>query len=97
MTVGLQRTASSHLISLVCPLQLAAGTIKTYPCKPERSTSFAIILPTPHHSHTLPDIMGQPPHAPTESLTVRDERTGKTYTIPITDNTIPATSLPHTS
>ncbi|QRW18118.1 citrate synthase [Rhizoctonia solani] len=29
----------------------------------------------------------------TESLTVRDERTGKTYSIPITDNTISATAF----
>ncbi|KDQ19352.1 hypothetical protein BOTBODRAFT_41597 [Botryobasidium botryosum FD-172 SS1] len=28
-----------------------------------------------------------------DSLTVRDERTGKTYSIPITDNTIPATAF----
>ncbi|KAG8747356.1 hypothetical protein FRC10_001535 [Ceratobasidium sp. 414] len=37
--------------------------------------------------------MGQPSHTPTESLTVRDERTGKTYSIPITDNSIPATAF----
>ncbi|KAG8773065.1 hypothetical protein FRC12_002753 [Ceratobasidium sp. 428] len=37
--------------------------------------------------------MGQPSHAPTESLTVRDERTGKTYSVPITDNTISATAF----
>ncbi|KAG8709344.1 hypothetical protein FRC08_018386 [Ceratobasidium sp. 394] len=37
--------------------------------------------------------MGQPTHTPTESLTVRDERTGKTYSIPITDNTISATAF----
>lgn len=34
-----------------------------------------------------------PANAPTESLTVRDERTGKTYSIPITDNTISATAF----
>ncbi|CAE6530574.1 unnamed protein product [Rhizoctonia solani] len=34
-----------------------------------------------------------PQNAPTESLTVRDERTGKTYSIPIKDNTISATSF----
>ncbi|CAE6387362.1 unnamed protein product [Rhizoctonia solani] len=39
--------------------------------------------------------MGKPiPHnMATESLTVRDERTGKTYSIPITDNTISATAF----
>ncbi|KAG8765622.1 hypothetical protein FRC12_007397 [Ceratobasidium sp. 428] len=37
--------------------------------------------------------MGQPSHTPTESLTVRDERTGKTYSVPITDNTISATAF----
>ncbi|KAL5634790.1 hypothetical protein ACGC1H_002727 [Rhizoctonia solani] len=34
-----------------------------------------------------------PQNAPTESLTVRDERTRKTYNIPITDNTISATAF----
>jgi hypothetical protein len=40
-------------------------------------------------------VMGNPIPAnpPTESLTVRDERTGKTYSIPIVDNTIPATAF----
>ncbi|QRV89916.1 citrate synthase [Ceratobasidium sp. AG-Ba] len=37
--------------------------------------------------------MGQPTHTPTESLTVRDDRTGKTYSMPITDNTISATAF----
>ncbi|KAG8711141.1 hypothetical protein FRC09_020754 [Ceratobasidium sp. 395] len=50
-----------------------------------------------HHLPTIKlvlfDVMGQPSHAPTESLTVRDERTGKTYSVPITDNTISATTF----
>lgn len=37
--------------------------------------------------------MGKPIEANTESLTVRDNRTGKTYTIPIVDNAVPATAF----
>ncbi|OJT07446.1 Citrate synthase [Trametes pubescens] len=35
----------------------------------------------------------QQDNAPQDSLTVRDNRTGKVYTIPITDNAIPATAF----
>jgi len=37
--------------------------------------------------------MGQPTGSNSESLTVRDNRTGKTYTIPIVDNAIAATAF----
>ncbi|KAF8513188.1 peroxysomal citrate synthase [Hysterangium stoloniferum] len=37
--------------------------------------------------------MGQPANSNSESLTVRDNRTGKTYTIPIVDNAITATAF----
>jgi citrate synthase len=36
--------------------------------------------------------MGQPP-AKKDSLTVTDNRTGKVYTVPIQDNSIPATAF----
>ena len=37
--------------------------------------------------------MGQPTAPSTESLSVTDNRTGKQYTIPITNNSIPATAF----
>lgn len=37
--------------------------------------------------------MGKLVESNSESLTVRDNRTGKTYTIPITDNAVPATAF----
>ncbi|PCH42189.1 peroxysomal citrate synthase [Wolfiporia cocos MD-104 SS10] len=37
--------------------------------------------------------MGQPTGSNTDSITVRDNRTGKTYNIPIVDNAVPATAF----
>jgi len=37
--------------------------------------------------------MGRPTESNNESLTVRDNRTGKTYTVPIVDNTVSATAF----
>ncbi|TFY57355.1 hypothetical protein EVJ58_g7067 [Rhodofomes roseus] len=37
--------------------------------------------------------MGRPTESNQDSLTVRDNRTGKTYTIPIVDNAVPATAF----
>ena len=39
--------------------------------------------------------MGKPTEdqGPADSLTVRDNRTGKVYSIPITDNSVPATAF----
>ncbi|KAG8731347.1 hypothetical protein FRC11_004441 [Ceratobasidium sp. 423] len=86
----------SHIESI----QVAAGTGRLQKAQvvhlqphfpPPLSTDHPVTSADRPHTN----VMGQPTpqNAPTESLTVRDERTGKAYSIPITDNTISATAF----